>query len=126
MTKQYPSPWVAMLSLFTATGTLVCCALPALLVSLGMGAALAGLVTAVPQLVWLSQYKIAVFAFAGFMLLVAVWAQYHQRNAPCPADVAKAKACARLRKISLIITMSAVLIYLVGAFFAFAAPIFLV
>ena len=32
------------LSLFTSVGTLLCCALPALLVTLGMGAALAGFV----------------------------------------------------------------------------------
>ena len=35
--------WSAWLSLLASGGTLVCCALPALLVSLGLGAALAGL-----------------------------------------------------------------------------------
>jgi hypothetical protein len=38
--------WTAWLSLAASGGTLVCCALPALLVSLGLGAALAGLVCA--------------------------------------------------------------------------------
>jgi len=36
-----PSTLPAFLSLFTSTGTLVCCALPALLVSLGAGAVMA-------------------------------------------------------------------------------------
>ena len=46
------------LSLFASAGTLVCCALPALFVTLGAGAALAGLVGEFPQLVWLSTYKL--------------------------------------------------------------------
>jgi len=33
----------AVISLFTASGTLICCALPALFVTIGAGAALAGL-----------------------------------------------------------------------------------
>lgn len=58
-----------MLSLLASGGTLVCCVLPAVMVAAGAGAALAGLVTAVPQLVWLSEHKGAVFGLA-FALLV--------------------------------------------------------
>ena len=39
----------SVLSLLTSGGTLVCCALPALLVALGAGATLASLVAAVPH-----------------------------------------------------------------------------
>ena len=109
------------LSLFTSAGTLICCALPALLVSLGMGAALAGLVSHVPQLVWLSEYKVWVFSIAGVLLAFASYMQYRQRFAPCPADPAQAKACARLRKISLVITIFSIIVYLIGFFFAFIA-----
>ena len=45
-----PSTLPACLSLFTSTGTLICCALPALLVSIGAGAVMAGLIEAVPQI----------------------------------------------------------------------------
>ena len=45
-----PSTLPAFLSLFTSTGTLICCALPALLVSIGAGAVMAGLIEAVPQI----------------------------------------------------------------------------
>jgi hypothetical protein len=51
------SLWAAFGSLLFASGTLVCCVLPAVMVALGAGAALAGLVTSVPQLVWLSAHK---------------------------------------------------------------------
>jgi hypothetical protein len=40
---------------------------PAALVTIGAGTALASVVTAVPQLVWLSEHKIPLFAFAGLM-----------------------------------------------------------
>ena len=48
-------------TLLSSAGTLVCCVLPAVLVTLGAGASLAGLVTAIPQLVWLSEHKTLVF-----------------------------------------------------------------
>ena len=44
------------LALFTTMGTLVFCALPITLVTLGMGATMASLVSNVPFLVTLSQY----------------------------------------------------------------------
>ena len=114
------------LSLFASASTLVCCALPALLVTLGAGAALAGLVGEFPQLIWLSTYKLYVFAFAAFMLTVAGVMQYRARNAPCPIDPAQAKACTRLRRISLGIYIFSVAMFLTGGFFAFIAPYILV
>ena len=113
------------LSLFTSVGTLVCCALPALFVTLGMGAALAGLVSNAPWLVAISEYKVAVFLISGIMLLVAIIFQYRSRNASCPIDLVKAAACVRLRCYSNYLLIFSVVIYLTGFFFAFiAAEIF--
>ena len=109
------------LSLLTSMGTLVCCALPALLVTLGAGAALAGLVSTVPQLVWLSAHKPVVFAVAGIMLCLAGFWQWKNRHAPCPADPAQAAVCMRLRKAGWWIWGFAVAVYAVGFFFAFIA-----
>ncbi|MBI1302042.1 MAG: hypothetical protein GC137_10395 [Alphaproteobacteria bacterium] len=109
------------LSLFTSMGTLICCALPALLVTLGMGAALAGFVGTVPWITGISEYKEWVFAGAGIMLALSAFMQWRARYAPCPADPAKARACARLRKISVGILIISILIYLIGFFFAFLA-----
>ena len=114
-----------MLSLFTSAGTLICCALPALLVTLGMGATLAGLVGAAPWITAISDYKAWVFSGAGIMLALSAWIQWRGRYAPCPADAAQATACMRLRKISWGILIFSILIYLIGFFFAFlAADIF--
>lgn len=113
---------LALLSLFTSASTLVCCALPALLVTLGMGAALAGLVTAVPQLIWLSEHKTAVFGLAALLLVAGGWMQWNARNAPCPVDPAAAKSCMKLRRNGRIIYFVSLGLYLTGFFFAFVAP----
>ncbi|MBX2833668.1 MAG: hypothetical protein KTR28_01715 [Micavibrio sp.] len=117
----YKQALLPTLSLFTSAGTLLCCALPALLVSLGMGAALASLMSNAPWLSVITDYKLYIFAGAGVMLVLASFMQWQARYAPCPADPAKAKACARLRKISVAILVFSILIYLTGVFFAFFA-----
>lgn len=109
------------LSLFTSFGTLICCALPALFVTLGMGATLAGLVSAAPWLVTFSENKEIVFAIAGLLLVASAFMQWGARNAPCPADPMQAKACKRLRFISWIILGFSIVIYMIGFFFAFLA-----
>lgn len=125
MSNLYKQTIAPTLSLFTSLGTLICCALPALLVTLGMGATLAGFVSTLPWITVISDYKEYVFAGAGVMLALSAFLQWKERNAACPADPAKAKACSRLRKISWFILGLSVLIYAIGFFFAFlAADIF--
>jgi hypothetical protein len=110
------------LTLFMSFGTLICCALPALFVSIGAGAVLAGIVSNVPQLIWLSEHKIGLFIFAGAMLAVSGGLRYRSRNAPCPIDPVKADSCERLRKTSGIIYIISLVIYAIGFLFAFIAP----
>lgn len=109
------------LALFGSTATLVCCALPALFVALGMGAVVAGLVSAVPQITWLSEHKPFVFGGSGLLILASAFLQWRARNAPCPADPVAARACARLRTVSMWILGIAAIAWSVGAFFAFFA-----
>ncbi len=116
------SKLASVLSLFTSGGTLVCCALPALLVALGAGATLASLVSAVPQLVWLSEHKIGVFLFATIMLAASGYLQWHARSLPCPTDPMLAEACTRTRVASSRVYFLSLAIYLIGGFFAFVAP----
>lgn len=111
------------LALATSSSTLVCCALPALLVSLGAGAVLASLVSTFPALIWISMHKGLVFGLAGLMLLVGGLVQ--RRPAACPADVKLAAACARYKKVSRAVYAASVALYLVGVFFAFVAPMLL-
>ena len=118
-----PGRWLVFLSLFTSTGTLICCALPALLVALGAGAALSTLISAVPGLVWVSEYKEAVFVFAGIMLTVSGWLQWRSRFAPCPVNAAQRNACLRTRRSSALVYLASVSVFIVGGFFAFLLPL---
>jgi hypothetical protein len=115
---------LSAVALLTSSATLVCCVLPAVLVALGAGAALAGLVAAVPQLVWLSEHKLLVFGVAGILLTVSGAALWYGRSLPCPTDPLAAGACLRLRRLSAILYGLALACFAIGAAFAFILPIF--
>lgn len=116
--------WSALASLFATSSTLVCCAIPALLVALGAGAALSSLVAVFPQIVWLSEHKLLVFGFALVMMLASGVLQWRNRHAPCPVDPALRQACLRTRRWSLRLYLGSVLLFLTGSWFAFVQPLF--
>jgi hypothetical protein len=115
--------WSSVATLFATSGTLVCCAIPALLVALGAGAALSSLVSVFPQVVWLSEHKEALFAFAGAALAVSGWIQWRNRMAPCPADPRLGAACMRTRRLSLRVYLASLAFYVIGGWFAFVQPV---
>lgn len=123
--KLKPIQTTSLLALFTSSGTLICCAIPALLVAVGAGAALSSLIATVPQLVWFSEHKAVVFLTAGIMLAVSGVLQWQARRLPCPADPALAHACQRTRRTSLMVYFLSVSIFSIGGFFAFIAPLIL-
>lgn len=110
-------------SLFTSFGTLVCCALPSVLVLVGLGATVASFLTAVPWLVTLSRHKEWVFAISG--ALIALNFAYVYRFGPrfraageaCPID--EPSACSTADKVSRVTLWTSAVIYLVGFFGAF-------
>lgn len=114
--------WAALASLFATSSTLVCCALPALLVAVGAGAALSSLVAVFPQVVWLSEHKAGLFVLAGAMMLASGGLQWRNRSAPCPVDPALRAACLRTRRTAAIVFGVSVLVYGLGAWFAFVQP----
>jgi predicted small integral membrane protein len=112
---------IESVALLGSLGTLLCCALPALLVSIGAGAVMASLVSTVPQLVWLSEHKIALFTFAGVMLLVSGVTNWANRRTPCPLDPVQAKSCRRARRFAAALLFISAALYVVGFYFAFIA-----
>jgi hypothetical protein len=110
-------------ALLASSATLVCCVLPAVLVAMGAGAALAGLVTAVPQLIWLSEHKPIVFGVAAALLTASGLALWYGRSLPCPSDAAAAQSCRRMRRVSAVLYGLAVGCFAIGAVFAFLLPI---
>lgn len=113
---------VAFGTLLASTTTLLCCVLPAVMVSLGAGAALVGLVSAFPQLVWLSEHKLLLFSVAGVLLACSGAMLWHARRLPCPIDPVAARSCTRLRRISATLYFVSLIAYAFGATFAFVLP----
>ena len=113
---------ITSLTALASSGTLICCVLPAVMVSLGLGATLAGWATQYPQLVWLSAHKLMVFGMAALALAVSGTLLWYQRSLPCPADPIAGRQCARLRKISAAMFSFALLACATGALFAFVLP----
>jgi hypothetical protein len=113
----------SLLSLFASSSTLICCAIPALLVSLGAGAALASLVSVFPQIVWISEHKETIFLISAFLMIVTGFIQWRNLKAPCPVDPELRNACLKTRKTSLRIYLFSLVLMLVGAWFAFIQPL---
>ena len=113
---------LSFLSLFTSTGTILCCALPALLVTVGAGAALSSLISTFPQIVWVSKYKEYIFTAAFILIILAGYLQWQARKLPCPADKLLAAQCMKARKLSLVIYFVSVVILIIGFAFAFVVP----
>jgi hypothetical protein len=122
MTETRGGLWTSLASLFASSSTLVCCAIPALLVALGAGATLSSLVSIFPQVVWLSEHKTELFGFAGLMMIGSGVLQWRNRSAPCPIDPALRDACLKTRKTASAVYAASVGLYLIGGWFAFIQP----
>ena len=105
-------------TLFLSTGTLLCCALPILLVSLGLGAAVAGMIGAAPWLVILSQHKVWLFAGTFLLLAGGGWVVYRPGRA-CPTDRELARACAVADRWNRRVWWFALSIWAIGTFMAY-------
>ena len=113
----------SLLSLFASSSTLICCAMPALLVSLGAGATLASLVAIFPKIVWISEHKEVIFLSSAALMLISGVLQWRNRHAPCPVDPQLGNACLKTRRYSRWIYLCSVLLMLIGAWFAFIQPL---
>ena len=85
---------LSWLALIASNGTLICCALPIALVSLGLGATLAALISAFPLLTILGEYKSWIFAVSGALILIATQVLWRSSR-HCPTDPVLAKRCRR-------------------------------
>ena len=111
------------LSLFTSLGTLLCCALPSLLVLLGMGATVAGFLSAFPSLVTLSRHKNWVFLIAGSLIggnfIYTYLLAPHLRDQGQACSVSAPEACATASTFSRVVLWISAIIYAVGFFSAY-------
>src|SRR6185312_2687042 len=92
-------------SLFSSFSTLICCALPSVLVLLGLGTTVASLLSAAPWLVSLSRHKIWTFSIAGTLITMSFVMTYliapRLQGEACKAD--DPTTCGEVSKVSRII-----------------------
>ena len=116
-------PLFAYVSLFTSLGTLVCCALPSVLVLFGLGATVASVLSAAPWLVTLSRHKQWVFFAAG--ALIGADFVYVYRLSPRlrgsleSCSLENQSACLRAERVSRAVLWASTGIYIVGCFTAY-------
>ena len=118
-----PRRW-AWLVLFASSTTLVCCALPILLVSIGLGAVSASLFANVPFLVTLAKYKAWMFGASGVLLAVSAWLLFRSGRA-CPTDPELAALCEKAHRWNVRLFWAAAGIWVIGFGTAYLAlPIY--
>ncbi len=119
-----PRKW-AWVVLFTSSTALVCCALPILLVSLGLGAVSASLFANLPILITLAQYKAWMFTGSGAVLMLTGWLLFRPGRA-CPTNPILAEQCDRAHRWNTRFFWASLVIWALGLAAAYLAlPIYL-
>ena len=109
-------------SLFGSFSTLICCALPSVLVLLGLGTTVASLLSAAPWLVSFSRHKVWTFSIAGTLIacsfvMTYVIAPRLQPGEACAAD--DPTTCGEVSKLSRVLLWGSAIIYSGGFFVAY-------
>lgn len=110
-------PWLRWVTLFTTSSTLLCCALPILLVSLGMGSVVASMNYNIPGMFWLAQHKYWALALSGLLLSSLAWMIWRPYQS-CPSDPKLAQYCETSKKWNKRIFFASVIVWSIGVFFS--------
>src|SRR5262249_46597751 len=115
------SSFLSFLSLFTSVGTLLCCALPSLLVLAGLGTTVASTLSALPWLVTLSRHKSWTFAISGIMIAASFVYTYYAspRLRARACDPQNPEACEVASRFSKAVLWLSAVLFLAGFFAAF-------
>ena len=116
------SALLSYFSLFTSVGTLLCCALPALLVLVGLGASVASMLSSLPWLVTLSRHKQWTFSIYGTLIALSFVHMYYVaprlRKEECTPH--NPSACDTASRLSTVLLWVSAIVYSIGFFVAYA------
>ncbi len=110
-------PYLRWVTLFVTGGTLLCCALPILLVSMGFGAVIASLNYNIPGLMFLAENKFWTLSLAALLLVLLAWVIWRPNQA-CPTDPELAATCEAAKNWNQRIFWISVVVWSVGFFFS--------
>src|SRR4051812_20057885 len=115
------SALLSYFSLFTSLSTLLCCALPSLLVLFGLGASVGSMLSSMPWLVTLSRHKRLTFSVSGILIGLSFLNIYYVaprfRAQQCAPE--NPNACDDASKLSKVLLWVSAGIYAIGFFVAY-------
>ncbi len=117
------SKLLSYFSLFTSLSTLLCCALPSLLVLIGFGASVASMLSFMPWLVVLSRHKTWTFSVAGTMIALGFINVYYltpRLNMQEACDSDDPSACRDASRMAKVLLWLSAAICAGGLFVAYA------
>lgn len=109
-------------SLHCSFSTLICCALPSVLVLLGLGTTVASLLSEAPWLVGLSRHKVWTFSIAGILIAASFAMTYIVAPRLAWGEVCAVDdptTCGEVSKLSRIVLWGSALIWCGGFFVAY-------
>ena len=116
--EKHPKKWGAWV-LFLSLPTLVCCAIPIILVSLGMGSVVATIyVEKLPFLQWFAHHKLTMFSVTTSILIFSYWLIFRQSRS-CPANPELAALCAKAHYWNVRLLIAATVIWAIAVFSTF-------
>ena len=78
---------LSVLTLFTSSGTLICCVLPMVIATIAGGASVGTLLTLFPWLIPLSMHKGWIFMFSGILIAISGYITFRKsREVACDTN----------------------------------------
>jgi hypothetical protein len=109
---------ISVLTLFTSSGTLLCCVLPAVVATIAGGAAVSSMLSVFPFLIPLSMNKGWIFIIAAILIAINGYLVFKpNQKVACDVDEDGCDVTGRFNKRMFYISAS---VLAVGAFFAYA------
>jgi mercuric ion transport protein len=109
---------ISVLTLFTSSGTLLCCVLPAVVATMAGGAAVSSMLSVFPFLIPLSMNKGWIFIIAAILIAINGYLVFKpNQKVACDVDEDGCDVTGRFNKRMFYISAS---VLAVGAFFAYA------
>ena len=95
------------------------CALPSLLISLGLGSTLTFLMSQTPWIIQSSSYITEIFLVTGSIIALSTLGLLFQRQRDC--DLEHRDRCRRAQRFNLLLILLATTVYAYGAYYTFGA-----
>jgi len=122
--NNFKESFIIFIGLFASISTILCCALPIILVMLGMGAVFASLTSSFPLITWLAERFIYLFLISSFLIAMSGYLIFIKPSY-CPTDPKAAKLCQKLKNINKIVWCFSLISLLLSLFFKYALLWFL-